>query len=368
VTSREPPPASLLKSELRIDLGAVAANYRLLAGMAAGAETAAMLKANAYGIGLVHAGRTLEAAGCRTFFTATVDEGIAARAALPDRDIYILSGFAAELADVFRTHRLRPVLNSLVQIREWQAAGGGPAALHIDTGINRLGLEEEEMAALLADPSLLGFDVTIIMSHLACADTPDHALNKVQLQRFRERTAKLKTLPRCQGAKLSLANSAGILLGTDYHFDLVRPGLALYGGNPIPSRVNPVVGVFSLYGRILQVRRVAQGECVGYGATFTAGTGCRVAVVDVGYADGYLRAFGNKGSAVVRGQRVAVVGRVSMDMITLDVTGLDDARPGDPALLLGGEITLEEAAKVSGLTSYELLTLLGDRYNRVYSA
>lgn len=366
--SGDTPPASLLKSELRIDLAAVAANYRLLSRIAAGAETAAMLKANAYGIGLTHAARTLEAAGCKTFFTATVDEGVAARAALPGRDIYILSGFAAGLADVFHEHGLRPVLNSLAQVQEWRAEGGGPAALHIDTGINRLGLEDAGMAALTAGPAPLSFDVTIIMSHLACADTPGHPLNKTQLQRFRDWTAKLKTLPRCQNAQLSLANSAGILLGPDYHFDLVRPGLGVYGGNPIPSRPNPLAGVFALYGRIVQVRQVPKGECVGYGATFTAGDGCRIAVVDVGYADGYLRAFGNKAEALVRGRRVAVAGRVSMDMITLDVTGLEDVTAGDPALLLGGEITLEEAAEVSGLTSYELLTLLGDRYNRVYSA
>lgn len=361
-----PPAAPLLKPELRIDLQAVAGNYRRLADMARAAQTAAMLKANAYGIGLEQAAKVLAQAGCRIFFTATADEGVRARAVLPGQDIYILSGFAAGLADVFREYNLRPVLNSLAQISEWRAAGGGPAALHIDTGINRLGLEAAEEAALLADPALLDFDVTIIMSHLACGDTPEHPMNQRQRHAFVARSAALKAQPACCNAMLSLANSAGVLLGPSYHFDLVRPGLGLYGGNPIPSQDNPLAGVFALYGRIIQVRRVAAGESVGYGATYVAAAERRLAVLDVGYADGYLRAFGNQARAVVAGVSAPVVGRVSMDLVTLDVSEAPTVAAGDPALLLGGEITLEEAAKASGLSSYELLTLLGDRYNRVY--
>ena len=355
----------MIRAELRIDLAALLANYRLLAARAAGAQCVAMLKADAYGLGMAAVAPALAEAGCDTFFVATPEEGRTLRTILREADIYVLNGYQPALREVFRAYRLRPVLNTLAEIEVWR---DGPAAIYVDTGMNRLGLEAADIDALLAGPAKIGFEVAILMSHLACADEPDHPMNERQLARFRETVARLKALPAFKAAALSLANSAGIFLGPEYHFDLVRPGIALYGGNPFTGRPNPMANVAEVHGRILQIRAIAAGDSVGYGATFTASRPSRIAIVDVGYADGYLRAFSSKGSALIAGQRAPVVGRVSMDFLALDVTDLpaDATVVGAAVNLLGGGVSLDEAAAASGLSCYELLTLLGRRYNRVY--
>lgn len=355
----------MIRAELRIDLAAIVANYRTLAARAVAAQCAAMLKADAYGLGMAAVAPVLAGAGCKVFFVATPEEGRALRTVLREAEIYVMTGYQVELREVYRAYRLRPVLNTLAEIEAWR---DGPAAVYVDTGMNRLGLEAAEIEALLSDRGKIRFEVAILMSHLACADELDHPMNKRQLARFREITDRLKSLPALKTAALSLANSAGIFLGPDYHFDLVRPGIALYGGNPFADRPNPMANVVEVHGRILQIRAVAAGECVGYGATFTAARPSRIAIVDVGYADGYLRAFSNKGSALIAGQRVPVAGRISMDFLALDVTDIapGQAEVGTAVNLLGGGLSLDEAAVASGLSCYELLTLLGRRYNRVY--
>lgn len=354
---------------LTIDLGAIVANYRRLQSELAGVECAAVVKANAYGLGVVHVAPVLERAGCRHFFVATFDEGVELRGILDtETEIAVLNGLPPGAADDCRHHRLIPVLNSLAEIDEFAASArtsgsSQPAILHCDTGMNRLGLEGSEVDVLAATPGrLAGVEVRTIMSHLACAEEPDHPLNRDQLARFGRRLAGLPAAPA------SLANSSGIFLGSDYHFQLARPGVALYGANPTPGEPNPMREVVTLQARVLQVRDVDSPQTVGYGATYRISSPRIIATIAMGYADGFSRTLSIRGQVALGDTAVPVIGRVSADMSVIDVGEVDreTCQRGDLVTVIGGRRTLEVVAAEAGTIAYEILTRLGHRYERIY--
>ena len=357
---------------LTIDLTAIAANWQALARQLIAVECAAVVKANSYGLGLKPVVTALARAGCKTFFVADLAEARTVRAAARHATIYILHGFTLDAADAFIELGARPVINSMTELAEWDtfvAARGwqGGAALHVDTGMHRLGVSPEEAAALAPRVHTPNHGIALLLSHLACADLPDHPLNAIQLKMFRELRARYAGIPA------SLANSSGIFLGDTAHFDLARPGAAIYGINPTPSRPNPMKGVVELAGRILQIRSVARDQTIGYGAAWTARRNSRIAVVALGYADGLLRAgSGNDersgGSGIVAGKRCPIVGRISMDLLALDITNLPDGavRRGDLATLIGGELSIDDVATAAGTIGYEILTRLGPRCHLIY--
>lgn len=352
---------------LRIDLGAIAENWRALATRAAPGAVAGVVKANAYGLGAARVAPALYAAGCRHFFVAHLAEGMALRSALGAGPmIAVLNGFAPGADE---DAALVPVLNSLGDVLAHAAAGRSAgqarqALLHLDTGMARLGLDAGEQARLAADHSLLvGLDLLYVMSHLACADEPDHPLNAEQAARFASACA---ALPR---VKRSFANSSGLFLGSDYASDLARPGCALYGINPTPGAPNPMLPVIRLEAPILQIRDIPSGASVGYGASFLAARPSRIATIAVGYADGYLRCLSGQGVAAYRDMILPMVGRVSMDLITLDVTDAPGIAPGETVQLIGGAApSPDDLAARAGTIGYEILTSLGDRYRRDYGA
>jgi len=355
---------------LEVDLNALAANFRLLADRAAPARCAAVVKGDGYGLGVGPVARTLGAAGCETFFVAHLDEGVALRAELSAAptapEIYVLNGLMPNEEPVFREHLLMPVLNDLGQIERWAAscaaAGPHPAAIHFDTGMSRLGLPLDEQETLLAEQDRLrGIPLRCLTSHLACADTPDHPLNRRQQQDF---AALLKRLPR---ATASLAASSGIFLGPDWHFDMVRPGVSLFGVAPTEGKPNPMAAVVGLYGKIIQIRRVDAPRTVGYGATHQFSGPSLVATVAAGYADGYLRSLSGRGTAYVGDVAVPLVGRVSMDLITFDISKVPSAKTGDLIELIGPHVDVDAVATAAGTIGYEMLTGLGRRYRRNYS-
>jgi len=357
---------------LTIDLAAIAANWQALARQLIAVECAAVVKANAYGLGLKPAVTALARAGCKTFFVADLAEARTVRAEARQATIYVLHGFTLEGADAFIELGARPVINSMTELAEWDtfvAARGwqSGAALHVDTGMHRLGVSPEEAAALAPRVHTSNHGIALLLSHLACAELPDHPLNAIQLKMFRE----LRTL--YAGIPASLANSSGIFLGDAAHFDLARPGAALYGINPTPGRPNPMKSVVELTGRILQIRSVGRDQTIGYGAAWTARRNSRIAVVALGYADGLLRAGGGSdersgGSGIVAGKRCPIVGRISMDLLALDITDLTDGavRRGDLATLIGGELSIDDVAAAAGTIGYEILTRLGPRCHLTY--
>lgn len=355
-------------SILTIDLTAVTDNWRLLRDRAAPAACAAVVKADAYGLGIDPVAPALADAGCTLFFVATLDEGLRLRGLLPQVEVAVLGGLLPGSAPIFLRDRLIPVLNDLGQVERWRAEAAkagqtAPAILHVDTGMNRLGLDPQETGKLAADPALLdGIALSFVMTHMACADDPAHPLNAMQLARFR---TALAAVP---GAKGSLAASSAIFLGSDYYFDLVRPGAALYGVNPTPGAPNPMRQAVRLEGRVLQVRHVDSGEGVGYGATRRCDRPSKIATVATGYADGYLRALSNRGVARIAGHKVPMIGRVSMDLLTFDITDLPEGLvyPGGLVELLGEGYTPDDAARDAGTIGYEILTSLGSRYARRY--
>lgn len=363
-------PERLAGARLTIDLGALAANYRTIVSKLDGrAQAGAVVKADAYGIGIGQAGPALWAAGAREFFVAHAGEGLALRAALPEADIYVLGGALPGAEADFQEHRLIPTLNSLADVARWRNHCARmravlPAALHLDTGMSRLGLDRGETAKLFAMPELLdGLDIRLVMSHLACADERTHPKNAEQLALFRDIRA------RVPHGRASFANSSGVFLGPDYHFDLARPGVALYGVNPTPGTPNPMAQVVRLQAKILQVRDVDLGETVGYGASHRIAGRGRIATLPVGYADGYLRSLSNRAKAFIGDREVALVGRVSMDLITLDVTDLPEAacHAGTWVDLIGPRQTVDDVAADASTIGYEILTSLGRRYHRVYT-
>jgi alanine racemase len=351
---------------LEIDLDALASNYRLLAARAASARCAAVVKADGYGLGVGPVVHTLSAAGCETFFVAHLDEAVMLRetlAAAPE--IYVLNGLMPGEEPVFREHMLMPVLNDLGQIERWTADcrkhGPHPAAIHIDTGMSRLGLPPDEQEVLLDDPDRLrGFPLRCVASHLACADTPDRPLNRRQQQDF---AAIVKRLPK---ATASLAASSGIFLGPDWHFDMVRPGAALYGVAPLEGQPNPMRSVVRLLGKIIQIRHVDAPRTVGYGATHQFSGPTLVATVAAGYADGYPRSLSGRGTAYIGDVAVPLIGRVSMDLVTFDISATPTTKPGDLVELIGPHVGVDAVGAAAGTIGYEILTSLGNRYRRHY--
>lgn len=353
---------------LAVSLSALAANYRQLAARAARSQTAAAVKADAYGLGMTEVAPALARAGCSFFYVAHVDEGLALRRLLPQAEIAVLHGIAAQDAALVRQHRLLPVIGSWPDLLAWhqqarQNSSLCPVIIHLDTGMNRLGLSTVETALLAAQPETLeGLDVRFWLSHLACADEPDHPLNE---QQRAELTRRLHTLPK---APVSFANSSGIFLGAPYHFDQVRPGCALYGINPTPHMANPMQPVARLRAPVIQLRTLQPGEAVGYSATWRSKRLGKLAVLPVGYADGFLRALGNRGQVFFGTRAAPIVGRVSMDLITVDVTDVPEAdcQPGAYAELFGRQQDVDAVAAAAGTIGYEILTSLGSRYRRVY--
>ena len=349
---------------LDIDLGAVVANWRHLSGLHAG-ETAAVVKADAYGLGMLPVARALAGAGCASFFTAHLEEAVALRAALPEARIMALNGMLPHAAADFVAHDITPVLCSLKEIALWSAEAKGlgralPCFLHIETGMNRLALPPAELAVLRAEPErLTGVQVEVVMSHLAASDMPEDRQNEQQALKF---YAAALQFPH---AKKSLANSSGMFLSPFFHTNLARPGAALYGMNPTPGRKNPMKPVVRLTAPVLQIRDLAAGETVGYAGTWKAERPSRVATIGVGYADGYMRALTNRGHAWSEGRRVPLIGRVSMDLATFDVTDTP-INPGDALVLLGPEHGVDELAVEARTIGYEILTSLGRRYKRRY--
>ena len=369
---RAPVPLSA-RAVLTVDLAALRANWARLNQASGRAECAGVIKADAYGLGLAPIARALTREGCKTFFVATVDEGRAVREVQPGATIYVLDGLLPGAEAYYAGFDLRPVLASLAEVRDWAAfcrARGRrmAAAIHIDTGLNRLGMPEPELDQLAASPDLLAaFETTLIVSHLACADNPDDPMNERQRLRFEALRAKLPPAPA------SLANSGGVFLGPRYHFDLVRPGIALYGGRAHEGKPNPMQTVVRLAAKILQVRELRPGDSIGYGATYKVQAPARIATVAVGYADGFLRALsvatGEAGPIGYIGDYpVPIVGRVSMDFITADVTGVpaELARRGAWVEVMGQRVTVDDLTDRAGTIGYELLSRLGQRVYRVY--
>jgi len=355
---------NLAGAVLTIDLDAVADNYRTILKKMNGVPSAAVVKADGYGLGAEKVGPALAAAGCTIFFVAHINEGIGLRAVLPDADIHILNGLLPGTEATFREHRLVPVLGSLDEIDAWSAYGPLPCDIHVDTGMLRLGLPPAELATLVDDPGrLAGLDIRLVMSHLASADEAGSDQNAIQLAKFQQARQTLAMGSTC------FANSSGVFLGSDYHFDLARPGVALYGVNPTPAGPNPMTGTITLKARILQVRDAQPGETVGYGAAFGVNKTSKIATLPVGYADGFLRSLSNAGQGMIDGIPVPLVGRVSMDLITLDVTAVPDAQrqPGQWVELIGAANPVDAVADAAGTIGYEILTSLGARYHRVYT-
>ena len=358
---------------LTVDLDAIIANWRKLEKAAIPAECAGVIKANAYGCGVEPVARALAAAGCNTFFVATLDEARAARAALPKTAaLYVLSGFPQNSGEAYARIDCRPVIGDLNELAEWdlfrrRSGWSGGAAIHIDTGMNRLGLTVSDAQGLIPRIQAGDHGITLVMSHLASAEQLNNSVNARQLTAFREIASLFSGVPA------SLANSSGIFLGGSFVFDLVRPGAALYGVNPTPEADNPMLPVVELKARIVQIRTIERGETVGYGGTWTARRPTRLAILSVGYADGYFRAAsandGTRGAEViVAGTRCPVAGRISMDLMAVDITDLppNAARRGHLATLIGEGITVDELAHHFGTIGYDVLTSLGSRYARVY--
>jgi alanine racemase len=367
-------------NRLIIDLDALADNWRKMDKLSGKARAAAVMKANAYGIGIQPAAETLYAAGARDFFVADAAEGAELRPLVPDGRIYILAGMWPGNEQLFFDNSLVPIINSEEQLAFFMSVlserGDHPCELHVDTGMNRLGLNASEALALANDPARpASFSPILVMSHLACADDQAHPLNRRQLESFRSVTAAF------EGIESSLANSAGVHLGPDFHFDLTRPGIAVYGGEAVNDMPNPMKPVVTAQARILQIRSVRTGETASYGASAQFSRDSRVAIVAIGYADGYHRSVSGGGVTLrqatlsgafgfLSGHKVPHLGRVTMDLSLFDITDLPEnaARPGDYIELFGENILIDDGARAGGTIGYEMLTSLGHRYERAYIA
>jgi len=355
---------------LSIDLDALKSNWRTCAAqVGANVETAAVVKAGGYGIGADRAAQALRNAGCKTFFVATIDEGIQLREALgAGPAIHIFNGLMDGAERDYAHHKLVPVLNSLAEVDAWRAfctGVGEPLAcdLHIDTGMSRLGLPSDEVQKVIENPDhLTHLKLDCILSHLTVSEITDHPNNAEQLAAFQ------KVLNHMPPAKASFANSSAIFLDPEYHFDMTRPGVALYGVNPTPGQPNPMAQVVRLQAKILQVRTIDTPQTVGYGATHRAQGLERIATVSLGYADGYHRSLSNSGVAYIGEHKARVVGRVSMDLITLDVSTVPEnlCRVGMLVDMIGPNNPVDDVAERAGTVGYEILTSLGSRFHRVY--
>jgi alanine racemase len=349
---------------LTIDPHAIAANWRALDGRHSG-PTAAVVKADGYGLGARLIVPPLHAAGCRAFFVAHLSEALAIHDLIPGTMLAVLNGLLPGTAAEHAARNILPVLGSLAEIAAWAAEAARlgrtlPALLHVDTGMSRLGLDPAEWATLIADPARLGgIDIRYLMTHLVAAEQPDDPLNPLQLSRLRAASAQMPGVPT------SLANSSGLFLGPEYASDLARPGAALYGVNPTPGRPNPQCPVIALKVRVLQIREVPTGAPVGYDATWHAARPSRIATACVGYADGWPRILSNRGCAYFDGQPLPLVGRVSMDLVTYDATDCPTLAAGDWLELIGPHCPVDEVARLAETNGYEILTSLGARYTRV---
>lgn len=358
------------KGNLRINLGVLRENYRsLVSKVGASCEVSAVVKADSYGLGAGVIAEALREEGCRKYFVACLDEAMELRNAYPDIEIMILNGFYTSGADLYAAHNLTPVLGSFLEVdgyRELARTLGRrlPAYLHFNTRMNRLGFSIREGKELVEDMSRLdGLDIKCVMSHLACADEPDHPMNKTQLEVFQE---SARHFPSMQKA---LCNSSGIFLGPEYHFDMVRPGMALYGLNPTPGKENPMRSVVSLEVPIIRTRIVYDGAHVGYGATYRFDKDTLLATVAAGYADGLFRSLSNSGALYYKGYKCPIRGRVSMDLTTVDLSGMPEGvrpGPGDFLEVLGDNQSADDLATDAGTVGYEVLTNLGNRYKREY--
>jgi alanine racemase len=363
---------------LTVDLAALTENWRDMARRSGRARASAVVKADAYGMGIEDAGEALYMAGARDFFVATVDEGVTLRLYAPDARIFVLAGIWPGTERRFFENDLVPVISSDEQLAFWMAVladyGDYPCALHVDTGFNRLGLAIEDALALADDVSRpASFAPVLVMSHLACGDDPGNPMNRQQLESFRRVSAAY------EGIESSLAASGGIFLGEDYHFDLTRPGIALYGGEAVQGVANPMRPVATAEARVIQVRTVRAGESVSYGRALQLARDSRLAIVSAGYADGYMRslssggvplrqAVAQGGQGFIAGYRVPVAGRITMDLTIFDVTDLPESliRAGDYVELFGKNIPVDDAARAAGTIGYEMLTGVGLRYERRY--
>ncbi|HEX2363855.1 MAG TPA: alanine racemase [Bradyrhizobium sp.] len=357
---------------LTVDLDAIVANWRKLEKTAVPAECAGVVKADAYGCGVEQVSKALAAAGCKTFFVATLDEARQLRAALPQATIYTLNGFFQNTGDSYARIDCKPVIGDLNELAEWdvfcrRSGWSGGAAIHIDTGMNRLGLTIAEAQGIIPRINAGDHGITLVMSHLVSAELVNNPTNARQLSAFREIASLFSNV------QSSLSNSSGIYLGAQFQFDMVRPGAALYGVNPTPEADNPMQPAVELKARIVHIRNVERGETVGYGGTWTARRPTRLAIVSAGYADGYFRAAsandGTRGAeVVVAGKRCPIAGRISMDLMAVDITDLppNAARRGHLVTLIGEGITVDELAHHFGTIGYEVLTSLGRRYARLY--
>lgn len=355
-----------MRARLSVSLSAIQNNYRHLQTLCGDVPCAAVVKADAYGLGIEHVAPVLYAEGARQFFVALMEEGITLRGLVGnDAEIFVLNGLLPNETEQMLAHQLIPVLNNMVSIREWiekTSVGQNPnqnsCAIQIDTGLNRLGLSSDEWINL--DKSSL--NIQLILSHLACADTPDNILNIAQRQRFAEAVAL------CPDIRASLAASDGIFCGADFHFDLVRPGAALYGINPIPNRENPMQHVVTLEAPVLAVREVEQDGTIGYAATRHVAKGQRLAAISIGYADGFFRSLSNQSHVFFQGGALPVLGRVSMDIIMVDISHLPEnvIQAGDYVEILGAKQNADQLGQGAGTIGYEMLTSLGARFIRNY--
>lgn len=342
-------------SRLHIDLGAIAANWRALGALHPSGPVAGVVKADAYGLGAARVAPALHAAGCRHFFTAHLAEALAIRPRLPGAMVAVLNGVIPGTEPAYAANGLTPVLGSRAEIGAWRAAGGGAAILHVDTGMNRLGLDPADMAAAE------GLDLLYVMTHLVASEVPDDPENERQRQGFAAVRA------RFPGVAASFANSSGIFLGAGFASDLARPGAALYGINPVPGRANPMRHVATLRARVLALREVPAGGSVGYNGTWRAARPSRIATACAGYADGWPRSLSGRGHALFDGRPVPLVGRVSMDLATYDVTDMPAIRQGDWLELMGPGLPPDTVADWAGTNGYEVLTRLGPRYARTWA-
>ena len=360
------PEAGHAGAVLEVDLGAVVGNWRTLCTLHPSGAVAGVVKADGYGLGARQVAAALHAAGCRHFFVALLDEALAIRDRLPGAMVAVLGGLVPGSEPDFLAHDVVPVLGSLGEVGAWAEAAHTagrplPAILHIDTGMSRLGLDARDLAVLQRDHArLAGIDLRYVMSHLVSSEVADDPLNALQRDRFAAACAGLPPAPR------SFANSSGIFLGAGWGSDLARPGAALYGINPTPGRPNPMQLPVRLRARVLAVRDVPAGDSVGYNATWRAARPSRVATAGIGYADGWHRSLSGRGRGFFDGTPVPLVGRVSMDLTTFDVTEIPEIVPGAWLELIGPAQTPDDVAATAGTNGYEVLTSLGRRFHRVY--
>lgn len=344
---------------LTVDLDAIADNYHLIRKTVGPAECAAVIKANAYGLGADAICRRLLTEQCKTFFFAHLAEALPLTEMIGGAggQTMVLNGLGLYASRDFASANIVPVLNSLAEAGQWLAeVGTAPAALHLDTGMNRLGLPAEDDAAIL-ELAKDGLNLVHLMSHLACADQPERAENHAQLKRFQDRAARFGTMPR------SLTNSAGCFLGAAWQFDLARPGLALYGAQPVIGKSLPLHVPYRFEAPVLQIRRFRRGEAFGYAGTHTAATDGYSATIGAGYTDGIPRGFSNAAHVWIDGLKMPIIGRVSMDSLVADISAHPDPHSlcHQPALIYGRELTIDAQSASSGLSSYELLTRIGGR-------